>query len=33
MGASMDKGRKIDPGIKMIQDAPYTIDEDKIEEE
>ena len=33
MGASMDKGRKIDPGIKMIDDAPYTIDEDKIEED
>ena len=33
MGASMDIGRQIDPGIKMIDDAPYTLDVDIIEEE
>lgn len=31
MGASMEKGRQIDPGIKMIDDAPYTIDENNSE--
>ncbi len=33
MGATMVKGRKIYPGIKMIGDEQYSLDEDKIEEE
>ena len=33
MGATLEKGKKLDPGIKLVEEVPHQIDESDSEEE